>query len=427
MAMKQEYDIAIVGGGIIGSALAAALMANNRCAGLRVALIDAAPELPAASVVCGQFDPRVVALSNASRSLLQQAGVWADIVAERACPYLHMHVWDAEGTGNIQFNSNELQRDSLGHIVENSVLQRALRARLARGDGYAQVDVCTAKVVESITAPVTDQFGNASGPTQLHFVSGETVRAQLVLAVDGANSSLREMAGLTTREWEYGHTAIVTTVRTEQPHNFTAWQRFTQQGPIAFLPLCDNPEGEHVSADDLASKVANFCSLVWSVESNKAEALMALTEQEFCAQLSREFEYKLGAVEWADKRVAIALKQRHAKTYFVPGLALVGDAAHTIHPLAGLGANLGLADASILVNEIARACERKLPLTDTSILRRYQRQRQGENLGVMATMEGFKRLFAADDPAIRWARNSGMRWLNNAGWLKNKMVSIIAG
>lgn len=425
--MKQEYDIAIVGGGMIGSALAAALMANARCAGLRVALIDAAPEPAPAAVLPRQFDARVVALSNASRTLLQQAGVWADIVAERACPYLHMHVWDAEGTGNIQFNSNELQRDSLGHIVENSVVLRALRARLARSDGYAQVDVCAGMQVKQITAPTTDHFGNAASPTQLHFIGGDVVSAKLVLAVDGANSSLREMVGLNTREWEYGHTAIVTTVRTQHSHQYTAWQRFTQQGPIALLPLCDNPVDEQFAADDLANKVSNFCSLVWSVEHSKAEVLMALTSEDFCAQLGREFEYKLGAVEWADKRVAIKLKQRHAKTYFVPGLALVGDAAHTIHPLAGLGANLGLADAKVLVDEIARACERTLPLTDTSILRRYQRQRQGENLGVMATMEGFKRLFAADEPAIRWARNKGMHWLDSATWLKNKMVLVIAG
>lgn len=431
---RLDYDIAIVGGGMIGSALTAALTARPECEGLNIALIDAATEQPEQERKRDQFDPRVVALSQASRQLLQSAGVWADIASARACPYLKMHVWDGDGTGSIDFNCADLQRDCLGHIVENSVIQHALRARLGQSNGFAKVDVCTGLQVEGVSLPQTDVFGNAASATELHLNNGESVKAQLVLAVDGAQSSLRQLVGLSTREWEYGHTAIVTTLKTQRSHQFTAWQRFTQQGPIAFLPLnnsldLDNTNTHYFGLSENAplDGSQNFCSLVWSVEHEKAERIMALSSQEFCAALSREFEYKLGAVEWADKRVAIPLKQRHAKTYFVPGVALVGDAAHTIHPLAGLGANLGLADAAVLVDEIARACKREVALTDTSILRRYQRQRQGENLAVMAGMEGFKRLFAADDLAVRWARNTGMTWLNNAGWLKNKIVSLVVG
>lgn len=430
MNMKLDYDIAIVGGGMIGSALAAGLMSDPACDGLKVALIDAGdePEFPPLSP--GSFDSRVVALSGKSKDFLQQVGAWEGIVNARCCPYLKMHVWDGEGTASIGFDCAELQRDSLGHIVENRVVLLALRDRLRTHTGFAQVDMCTGIHIEGVTLPQTDAFGNAAGMTELHFNGGDFVRAKLVLAVDGAHSNLRSLAGLSTREWDYGHSAIVTTVKTERSHQYTAWQRFTTQGPIAFLPLSHQSVAQaqyFSSASEGAAQSDNYCSIVWSVEHDKAQQLLALSTEAFCAQLGREFEHTLGAITWADKRVGIPLRQRHAKQYFVPGVALVGDAAHTIHPLAGLGANLGLADASVLVAEIARACRREISVTDTSILRRYQRQRQGENLAVMVGMEGFKRLFAADALPIRWARNTGMRGLNNAGWVKNKIVSLVAG
>lgn len=207
---------------------------------------------------------------------------------------------------------------------------------------------------------------------------------------------MRRLAGCETREWDYLHHAIVTSVRCTEPNQQTAWQRFTDDGPLAFLPL--QKEGD-----------SHWCSIVWSVTEAEAQRLMALDEAAFRQALGRAFEYRLGEVLEADPRLCIPLRQRHAKRYVQPGLALIGDAAHTIHPLAGQGVNLGLLDAAVLAEVLLGASTRGAQLGDPRVLSRFERRRMPHNLAMMAAMEGFERLFQANPLPLRWLRNAGLK------------------
>lgn len=400
----KEFDIVIVGGGIVGSTLACVLGADSNIGSRRIALLEANTKLQTFSG--DSFDPRVVALSAESRKILANIDIWQRVMSQRACPYYQMHVWDAEGTGEMHFDCDDLHEDSLGHIVENSVLLKSLREKIAQLD--------TLEFYGDLAVESVQLNSRASGLTKVVMADGTELTTRLLIAADGSNSTLRSLLNMPVREWAYEQEAIVTTVKTENSHEFTAWQRFNQKGPLAFLPLTSGGDSSH-------------CSIVWSADTALAEELMQLETREFCARLGRDFEYRLGHVLDADQRFAIKLVQRHAKDYIQPGVALVGDAAHTVHPLAGQGVNLGLYDVQVLAEEIIRAGVRNIPLADFSILRRYERRRKAHNLLAMGAMEGFKRLFGADDPAIRWLRNTGMRFCNEQGWIKKRLARMASG
>jgi len=399
-----HYDLVIIGAGMVGSAMACALASDKRSEKIRIAVIEAGapPTLPAE----GQYDPRVVALTQASKQLLDSIHAWDDIAQQGACPYTDMYVWDAAGTGNIHFDCLDVQHHELGHIVENSRITSTLMQKLTN---LQQVDLLQPARLASL------ERDDESDLPILHLQDGRQMHAKLVIAADGAHSKLRQLAGFRTREWDYDQQAIVTTVKTERPHQHTAWQRFMGSGPLAFLPLQDDRAGAH------------HCSIVWSCNPELASELMALDDAEFAGRLGQAFEYKLGKIENVAQRYSFPLRQRHATDYIQPGIALIGDAAHTIHPLAGQGANLGLLDVWALRDEILRACERELPLGEPSILRRYQRNRKTNNLAVMGLMEGFKRLYGANDITLRWARNEGMRQLNKLGKLKSALIKQAMG
>lgn len=406
-AMKQTQcsDITLVGAGLVG-ALAALLLAR-RLPDLRIAVVEAAPALTRFNPA--QFDPRVVALTAGSVTLLQEAGIWNKILAERACAYTAMDVWDGEGTGNIQFYADEVHQPQLGFIVENALIVSHLQQALSY---LPNVNLLLGEQVAQLELPDCDHR-ETFGEARLLLKSGATWTSQLILAADGAHSSLRQLAGLETREWDYGHNAIVTTIRTEKPHGFVARQRFMPDGPLAFLPL-----QQHASANDKE----HHCSIVWSINTELAEHMMGLNDGDFCAALTRASESVLGQVVQADARHCIALRQRHAKDYCRPGLALLGDAAHTIHPLAGQGVNLGLKDVGALLAEIERACARGLGLNQMATLRRYQRARKADNLLMMSGMEGFKQLFGTENLLARLARNLGLNLVNQTGLLKREFI-----
>lgn len=393
---SDDYDIVIVGAGLVGASLACAIAQQPLTAGLRIALIDAGGEVQVFSG--SDFDPRVVALTRASRNLFAQIGIWPTIVQQRACAYREMEVWDGEGTARIHFSAAEVRQDCLGHIIENSVIVSALREKIAQ---QPQIHLLQpAKVVGLVK----------SDAVTIVLDNGQALTAKLLIAADGAHSKVRELAEFATREWDYGHKAIITTVQTQLPHQATAWQRFMRTGPLAFLPL-PSVEEKH------------FCSIVWSAEHQLADELMQLTDADFCSRLASAFEHRLGTVLHSAQRFAIPLRQRHAKTYIQPQIVLVGDAAHNIHPLAGQGVNLGLLDVTALVQEISRALERGIPLQDFSLLRRYQRQRLAGNLLMMSAMEGFKRLFGNQSLMVIWLRNTGIRQLNSLTALKKIIVN----
>lgn len=377
----MQADLIIVGAGMVGSTLALALQG----AGLTIKLIDSGPLDVQPFALTDPFEPRVSALSAASQRILERVGAWPGITNRRASPYTDMHVWDGSGTGQIHFSAASVHAEVLGHIVENRVVQDALLDAL-RGGGS----------VELMAGARVEQLQQNEHGWSLVLADGQRVSAGLVVAADGANSAVRRLAGCETREWDYLHHAIVTSVRCAEPNQQTAWQRFTDDGPLAFLPL--------QRAGD-----PHWCSIVWSVTEQEAQRLMALDDEAFRHALGRAFEYRLGAVLEADPRLCIPLRQRHAKRYVQPGLALIGDAAHTIHPLAGQGVNLGLLDAAVLAEVLLAAIARGAQLGDPRVLGRFERRRMPHNLTMMAAMEGFERLFQADALPLRWLRNVGLK------------------
>lgn len=395
------FDLIVVGAGIVGTTLALRLSQGAR--DLKVALVS--PKPSAGDAPEEAFDPRVVALTAASRELLTRLKIWPVVEQVRACPYAAMYVWDGEGGGEIDFSAAELGVEALGHIVENRLLVASLERELET------------QGVTWIEGQVTALVHEGDAVAGVVLADGSEVRAALTLAADGARSALREMAGFAVREWSYGQSAIVTTVKTAQSHSFTARQRFMQTGPLAFLPLVTEP-GEQTPCHS---------SIVWSADDPMAQSLMALNDDEFGRRLGRDFEYRLGEVEQVAKRYCLPLTQRHARRYTCPGLALVGDAAHSIHPLAGQGVNLGLLDVEALAGEIERACERRVPLHHNSILARYERARMGHNLTMMAAMESFKRLFGARDLRLLWLRNRALSAADSLPLLKNTLAREAMG
>lgn len=409
--MKQDLinvDIAIVGAGLVGAALAASL----KDSGLNIALIDNQTEtslqrsLALASSV-NEFEARVSALTVASQSVLKEIGAWGKMDPQKIQAYQKMKVWDELGTAAIEFDSAELYQDSLGCILENQLIISALHKALAEQTN-----------LKSFLGNKLNTIQLVEGETDQHLLSlenGQLIQCKLLVAADGANSRVRQWAAMPTREWDYQHEAIVATIKTAKKHQNTAWQRFSESGPLAFLPLAD------------ADNTQQYCSIVWSQETVRAKALMALSEAEFLNELAKAIEFNLGELEAVSTRYAIPLRQRHAKTYVKPGIVLLGDAAHTIHPLAGQGVNLGFKDVKVLADILKEADKQGLEVNNLVLLKRYQRQRQGDNLLMMGAMEGFKRLFEQPDPVVRWLRNTGMSWVNKQSFLKNQIAKHAMG
>ncbi|MCD5974544.1 2-octaprenyl-3-methyl-6-methoxy-1,4-benzoquinol hydroxylase [Pseudomonas quasicaspiana] len=393
----MRADLLIVGAGMVGSALALALQGS----GLNVIVVDGGALSVKPFDAQAMFEPRVSALSAASQRILQRLGAWEGIASRRTSPYGEMQVWDGSGTGQIHFSAASVHADVLGHIVENRVVQDALLDRLHDCD------------IGLLANARLEQMRRSGDDWLLTLADGRLLRAPLVIAADGANSAVRRLTGTQTREWDYQHHAIVTSVRTSNPHRKTAWQRFTDNGPLAFLPL--QREGEH------------WCSIVWSVTPKEAERLTALDDDTFCRELEQAFEGRLGPVLAVDPRVCVPLRQRHAKRYVAEGLALIGDAAHTIHPLAGQGVNLGFLDAAVLAEVLLHANERGERLADVRVLSRFERRRMPHNLALMAAMEGFERLFQADQLPLRWLRNTGLKMVNQMPEAKATFVRQALG
>ncbi|MGB1327346.1 MAG: UbiH/UbiF/VisC/COQ6 family ubiquinone biosynthesis hydroxylase [Porticoccaceae bacterium] len=405
MAIQSNFDIVIVGGGAVGSAVASLLgqitkTAQSAKKQLKIALIESSepPQFDPSKV-----DPRVAALTEKTRLIFEQIGIWNKVVDKRACAYKAMNVWDAEGTGRITFDCQQVQQPNLGHIVENSALVSSLVEQLKQQPNIELY--CPANIVD---------YQLQQDSITLTLDNHSVLSAQLLIAADGANSAVREHFQFATKQWDYGQHAIVTTITTENPNQLTAWQRFMPTGPLAFLPL--NNIGDNYC-----------CSIVWSQDTKEAKRLMALEDKDFCKELSRASEHCLGQVLKIEKRHLIPLRQSHATDYVMPRVALIGDAAHSIHPLAGQGANLGFSDAQVLAEQIAKAFARDLDLGDVSVLKPYQRQRKPENLATMAAMEGFKRLFGAQNSTLRLLRNYGLSGINRMGAIKNKLIKQAMG
>ena len=418
-AQATEFDAIIVGGGMVGASLAC-LLENTP---LRLALVDqtafdvdAIPYFQQRSMADGAsanqpgFDPRVSAITAASKNLFVGMGIWNEIERTRCCAYQDMEVWDADGTGSIHFSAADINQAELGSIVENSLVSAALYNKLASS---TTLEILAPLAVESLD--FLEQEGESI--VQLQMDRGRPLRAKLVIAADGANSKIRQLANFATREWDYDHHALVTTVRTASAHGHEALQRFIDTGPLAFLPLNTG----------LDSDAQCYCSIVWSMAPDKAKEIMSLPDDEFRAHLAAAIEHRLGEIEWSAPRFSFPLRQRHAIDYVHRNIVLVGDAAHSINPLAGQGVNRGLLDAAALAEELSGGLQAGRKLADPIVLQRYQRRRIGHNLGMMWLMEGFKHLFAEQALPVRWLRNSGMTAIDNLPAIKNLLARRAMG
>ncbi len=388
----QHVDIAIVGGGIVGLTLAAALKQSE----LSVAVIDKNASFQPLS---NKPSARVSAINQANIDALEKLGVWPFVAQDRLQAYTAMHVWDKDSFGDIHFSCDDMNQPALGVIMENQALVNALSEAVAQ---QANVHTLTTGIERMLTGP---------NQTMLMLDNNDALSCRLVVGADGANSFVRKQAGLPITFKDYEHTAIVANIRTSEPHQNVARQAFTPTGPLALLPMAD----PHV------------CSIVWSQRSDHASELMQLTDDAFTHALTSACQSVLGTVTLETKRAAFELTMRYARAWAKDGVVLVGDAAHTIHPLAGQGANLGMQDALVLASLL-----NELVLSDKDIglhkhLRPYERSRKTEAVKMIAAMDGFKYLFDGNDPVKKLIRGIGLSATDKLGALKSAFVSHAMG
>ena len=396
-AKETDTDILVVGGGMVGAAL---------CLGLkglpwRVTIADGRipDDTPVPALTHdSEFDQRVSALSLSSERWLKDLGAWQDMHPSRLGPYDTMHVWDADGAAGVTLSRDDAQLTHLGHIIENRTIECALWHQLS---GWPDLQ-------RQLGQPVIDAQFDEKKHWHVRFADQSTTTTKLLLIADGANSPLRSALGFQTREWDYLHHAVVATVTHTESHRRVARQAFHRQGPLAFLPLAT----DHTS------------SIVWSMVPEEVERFMHASPADQAKALELGMRGALGVVTMASSVRRFPLRQRHATQYIMPGAALVGDAAHSIHPLAGQGANIGLLDAQAMVSLLTEAAAHNIPLEEELLLRRYQRQRKSDNLLTMAGMEGLQHLFATDHHWVHWLRNRGMQWFNQQPMLRRAAVTM---
>lgn len=394
---KQHYDIVIVGGGMVGSALACALASTQNRNKLKIAIVEGRE--PEANWPVDSFDTRVSAITRGSQNLFEKLGVWDAMRTDRVSAYNEMFVWDATGDGNIHFDCAEIGEPNLGHIIENRVIARALLQKILQLDN---VNVfCPAKPVQ---LTLTENI------TQVELDNNRTLDCNLIVGADGGNSWVRQQAGIEIETRDYNQHAVVTAVKTSLPHQETAWQRFLPTGPLAFLPMTDN-----------------FSSIVWSTTPEQARELLDLDGEKFKSTLAKAFDFKLGEIIELGPRAAFPLKGQHAKHYVKPHLALVGDAAHTIHPLAGQGVNLGFADVSKLAEVILEDHKNGKAIGSFKTLRRYERARRGDNLLMLESMGAFKMLFSNENAGLSKLRNLGLNITNKVAPAKHLFMRHAMG
>jgi len=387
----EQVDVLVVGGGMVGLTFACAL----KDSGLRIAVIERGE--PEVFESLG-MDCRVSAIVLGNQKNLQGLGVWKHL-QEDAQAMQSMKIWDAQHPGGIAFDSLEIEQEALGYLVQNTHLQAALKKTLLP---YDTIDMlCPASI---------QQVQWLRDTVQVQLDDGRVLAAPLIVGADGGRSWLREAADIGVYARDYEQQGIVANVRPMIAHHGTAFQRFTPSGPLAVLPMQDG-----------------LCSIVWSQFNADAERLMALDDRAFLEDLNLTFGPVLGRIEEVGKRAAFPLKAQLAMHLVRPRLALIGDAAHTIHPLAGLGVNLGLRDAMVLAQEIVDAKKYGEDWGDISVLNRYMKLRMPDILSVMGSMEGVHRVFTSSIPGLPMLRGLGMKAMGNAGIIKSLLMKNSAG
>lgn len=390
----QSVDVAIVGGGMVGLALACGLQGS----GLRIAVLEQhipeklEPDAPAAL--------RVSAINSASEKLLAHLGVWEAITALRASRYHAMEVWERDSFGRICFDDRSFGFSHLGHIVENAVVHQALWEKAQR---CSDILLVAPAQMQQVVWGENEAF--------LTLKDASMLTARLVVGADGAHSWLRQQADIPLTAWDYRQQALVATVHTVEPHNAVARQIFYGDGMLAFLPLGD----------------PHLCSIVWSMSSQEAERMRLASPRDFNQALAVAFDNRLGLCEVQSERAVFPLTGRYARQFAAHRLALVGDAAHTIHPLAGQGVNLGFMDAAELIAEVRRLHEQGKDIGQYLYLRRYERSRKHSAALMLAGMQGFRELFAGYNPAKKLLRGIGLTLADSLPGIKPQLIRQAMG
>ena len=400
--MSERFDIVIVGAGMIGLTLAGLLARSQHADRLAITVLDAGirPDSPADADV----DLRVSAVSLGSASLLRGLGAWDTISSVRASAFEGMRVWDArsefDGPETLFFDAADFGVPELGFIVENVLIRVALLDALAD----ANVDLRFATPIRSVDAAASERRFD------VHLDNGEVLSPDLLIGADGAGSLVRKGASIPVRAWQYPQSALVTHVRPELPHQAIAWQRFLKNGPIALLPLADGR-----------------ASVVWSTSPEKVTEALDADAAGLAEMLTTASDGVLGELVVEGPAGSFPLRAQHALRYIEPGLALVGDAAHSVHPLAGQGANLGFADADALARAIASAIQTGEYPGDLPTLRHYERARRGANATMLHFIDSINRLFLSDRGLLAGLRTSGMRLFNRSGPIRRRAVEVALG
>jgi ubiquinone biosynthesis UbiH/UbiF/VisC/COQ6 family hydroxylase len=393
----REVDVAIVGGGVVGATLALLLVAQARVSAARVLVVE--PRVPAAPRSGSPIGLRVSSISPVNRERLARLGAWRHLEAARIAPIARMSVWHAavppDSPDVLHFDAAEYGSAELGCMVENNALQAALLTE------------CAAQGIEVLAASLQSLHVDAAGA---HLqLSGQALTAQLAVGADGAASAVRGLLQLPVVEDDYQARAIVATVDIERDHQDTAWQRFLATGPLALLPL-----------------PGRQCSIVWSAAQSRASELLGLSADEFSAALTIASAGVLGRLRLAGERADFALRRLAAQRYVAPHVALVGDAAHVIHPLAGQGVNQGMEDAAALAAQLNLRPPRE-SLGALAALRRYERERRAGNALMGGVVDGLDRLFSRSGPLVSWAAREGMALVARSGPARRFFVRQAAG
>jgi 2-octaprenylphenol hydroxylase len=398
--VNKRYHVVIVGAGVAGLTVAALLAQSKQREQLKLTLIDASARVRYRA--SDDVALRVSAIATGSADLLDSIGAWPAVIAARACAYGGMRVWDESSTADsgdaLHFDAAEFAVPQLGYIVENALLVDAV---------YSVVEQANVELV--FAAPIASQEAAHSGH-QVVLDDGRKFVADLVIGADGARSRVRECAGIETRDWEYAQAAFVTHLQPEKPHGYIAWQRFLANGPLGMLPLADGR-----------------ISVVWSTTAEQAQWAMSAADGELGVALSDASDHVLGRLRVAGPRGVFPLRAKHARDYVKAGIALLGDAAHAVHPLAGQGANLGLQDTVVLADVISAALQCGEHPGDRPVLRRYERARKGANASMLHLITGLNRLFATDSALLKQLRTTGMRLFNRSGPIREHVVKVALG
>jgi 3-demethoxyubiquinol 3-hydroxylase len=390
--MDQNFDVIIVGGGMVGAAVACSLGGSS----LRIAVIENAPPPPFSPEQ--PHDLRVSALSIASKKILETVGAWQGIENRRLCPFRRMRVW--ETAGDTEFCSDDIDYPQLGYIVENRVIQLALLDRLADFDNITLISPALIKKIHY-------SLGNQ---TRVVLDDGRELSTKLLVAADGGQSRVRQAVGLGVTSWDYNQHALVIYIETEYGQQDITWQRFVPTGPQAFLPL-----------------TGHYGSIVWYHSPDEVSRLKALPLDELKSELMVAFPDALGQVKKVLAAASFPLKRQHAQAYVKPGVVLVGDAAHMINPLAGQGVNIGLLDAAALGEVLVDAVKQGLDPSELKVLKQYEKMRRNENLKMMTVMDVFYQVFSNEILPVKILRNLGLGLAERILPAKNKVMRTAMG